>query len=135
MADLAKVRKSIKSLKHGSLKAKDLKPRTYFGLFYKTFQFLLNCFLTHCRIDSFQILRLIVLALSHNLSAEKSKLSVESGIKGLLLLECMLSRQSQVQPGTLYSQVQPCKAGYSQVPPGTVLKRPIMTTWRPLGST
>ena len=46
-------------------------------------------FVTHCRIVSFQGVRLIVFAFSDNLSAENYKLSAESGLPGLSFLECM----------------------------------------------
>ena len=47
-------------------------------------------FVTHCRIVSFQGLRLIFFAFSDNLSAENYKLSAQSGLQRLQLLECML---------------------------------------------
>ena len=61
-------------------------------------------FITHCRIDSWQILRLIVIAFWENLSAENSKLSADSGIHGIPLLEC-LPQQSGAFWGGGNSQV------------------------------
>ena len=93
-----KVRKSIKSFKMYHLKEKCKKiwnqersnmSIRYFGLFCKTCNTSWPLFVTHCRIVSFQGLRLKVFTFSDNPSAENSKLSAESGRQRLQLLECI----------------------------------------------
>ena len=64
------------------------------GFFARLFNTSWPLFVTHCRIVSFQRLRLIVFAFSDNISAENYKLSAESGLQRLQLLECMKSSSS-----------------------------------------